>query len=554
MLDSALNYCSCYVALIFLLWSAGVLSHPLKNLKCLLLKQMSVKSSPKVPVKTKNRYYTRSLQKERLLKMYNSSGKLSHVKPDARIQPDRKWFGNTRTITQEEIAGFQNNMKKIKEDPFTVVLHRRKLPMSLIEDVDPKKKAMLLNAEPFEKTFGKKSQRNKMLLEHTDLTSMVKSANEELSKYEENKKTREQQMSEKEETGDVSMGQTRRVMGEVYKVIDSSDVIVEVLDARDPLGTRSRRIEEFIAKETPHKHLVFLINKCDLVPRWVVEKAIRRLTRERPTLAYRASTTKCFGLEQLTALIKQFQHLHSERSHTCVGFVGYPNVGKSSVINSLRREVVCPVAPIPGETKVWRYITLTKKIYLIDCPGHVYPDDVSDSERVLRGVTRVTSLKDPEHYIDYILKKVKPEYIMKHYSLSEMWNDSEDLLIKIANVRNRKLKGNRPDIDTVARLIIEDFQRGYLPWFVLVNSKDLPTLEPRKASVKVFQPDLNEITTKLDFGEDDLKQPEMTKEEEEREQQLDEEAQAIIGEAEEILYSEGEDLGDVYEEEEESDE
>ncbi len=49
--------------------------------------------------------------------------------------------------------------------------------------------------------------------------------------------------------------------------------------------------------------------------------------------------------------------------------IGYPNVGKSSVINALRSKKVCNVAPIAGETKVWQYITLMKKIYLIDCPG-----------------------------------------------------------------------------------------------------------------------------------------------------------------------------------------
>ena len=51
--------------------------------------------------------------------------------------------------------------------------------------------------------------------------------------------------------------------------------------------------------------------------------------------------------------------------------IGYPNVGKSSVINTLRSKKVCNVAPIAGETKVWQYITLMKRIYLIDCPGKI---------------------------------------------------------------------------------------------------------------------------------------------------------------------------------------
>jgi len=55
-----------------------------------------------------------------------------------------------------------------------------------------------------------------------------------------------------------------------------------------------------------------------------------------------------------------------------VGFIGFPNVGKSSVINSLKKKIVCKSAPVAGMTKVWQYINLTNRIYLIDCPGVVH--------------------------------------------------------------------------------------------------------------------------------------------------------------------------------------
>ncbi len=54
---------------------------------------------------------------------------------------------------------------------------------------------------------------------------------------------------------------------------------------------------------------------------------------------------------------------------------------------------VCNVAPIPGETKVWQYITLMKRIFLIDCPGVVHAGQAdSDTELVLKGVVRVENL------------------------------------------------------------------------------------------------------------------------------------------------------------------
>jgi ribosome biogenesis GTPase A len=64
-------------------------------------------------------------------------------------------------------------------------------------------------------------------------------------------------------------GTSRRIYGELYKVIDSSDVILHILDARDPFGTMCDSVLEYIKKEKSHKQVVLVINKCDLVPNWV---------------------------------------------------------------------------------------------------------------------------------------------------------------------------------------------------------------------------------------------------------------------------------------------
>ena len=64
-------------------------------------------------------------------------------------------------------------------------------------------------------------------------------------------------------------GTSRRIYGELYKVIDSSDVVLHILDARDPLGTMCESVLEYMRKEKAHKQVVLIINKCDLVPNWV---------------------------------------------------------------------------------------------------------------------------------------------------------------------------------------------------------------------------------------------------------------------------------------------
>ena len=67
-------------------------------------------------------------------------------------------------------------------------------------------------------------------------------------------------------------GQSKRIWEELYKVLDSSDVVIYVLDGRNPNGTRTKYIEDYLKRKCPHKHLIFVMNKCDLVPTSITQK------------------------------------------------------------------------------------------------------------------------------------------------------------------------------------------------------------------------------------------------------------------------------------------
>lgn len=258
---------------------------------------------------------------------------------------------------------------------------------------------------------------------------------------------------------------------------------LQVLDARDPMGTRSPPIEKFLKKDKPHKHLVFVLNKVDLVPTWVTQRWIQILSKEYPTLAFHASITHPFGKGSLINLLRQFGKLHEDKKQISVGFIGYPNTGKSSIINTLKSKQVCKVAPIAGETKVWQYITLMKRIYLIDCPGVVYPYEESDTDKVLKGVVRVELVETPEDYIPTVLTRVKKQYMGKTYKISD-WTDTEDFLTKLAKRTGKLLKGGEPDINAVARIVLNDWQRGKLPYFVVPEGYEKP-LNKREQGKKV---------------------------------------------------------------------
>jgi len=149
-----------------------------------------------------------------------------------------------------------------------------------------------------------------------------------------------------------------------------------------------------------------------------------------------------------------------------VGFIGYPNVGKSSVINTLRSKKVCPAAPIPGYTKVWQYITLFRKIFLIDCPGVVYPgDENSETDCVLKGVVRIENLEEPAAFVPAVLERVKKEYLVKTYKI-DGWTDSTDFLTILGKRMGRLKKGGDPDYNATAKTVLYDWQRGKLPFFL----------------------------------------------------------------------------------------
>lgn len=165
-------------------------------------------------------------------------------------------------------------------------------------------------------------------------------------------------------------------------------------------------------------------------------------------------------------LLRQFSSLHSDRKQISVGFIGYPNTGKSSIINTLRKKKVCTVAPIPGETKVWQYITLMKRIFLIDCPG-IVPPSAKDTETdiLFRGVVRVEHVSHPEQFIPALLERCKPQHLERTYEISG-WKTPAEFLELIARKHGRLLKGGEPDENGVAKLVLNDFNRGKIPWFV----------------------------------------------------------------------------------------
>ncbi|CAN8066574.1 unnamed protein product [Agarophyton chilense] len=447
-------------------------------------------------------YKTKAHKRDRNGRIIKDAGDLTSATPEVgagRVAPNRKWFGNTRVVQQKDLNRFRDAMTRAQADPFSVLLKQKKLPMTLVAEPQSESRALagsqmgLLINEPFEQTFSKKRRRKRPKLTASSYEQLLKNAEQNNKEYQDDLEKKEQLADEMARKAAAEAppdpdakaglrfddlknaqrervfdkGQSKRIWAELHKVVDSSDVVIQVLDARDPMGTRCMYLEKFLKRQCSHKHMILLLNKADLVPTWVSSAWLKLLSTEYPTLVFHSSITNPFGKGSLINLLRQFKALHPEKKSISCGLVGYPNVGKSSVINTLRGKKVSKVAPIPGETKVWQYVTMFRSIFLIDCPGVVHDSTRNtQSEAILKGVVRIESLRGmAAEYIPALLERVNVKYIQRTYGI-DSWERPDDLLEKLARKTGKLLKGGEPDTNTVGRMMLSDFQRGKLPWFV----------------------------------------------------------------------------------------
>ena len=278
---------------------------------------------------------------------------------------------------------------------------------------------------------------------------------------------------------------------EFRKVVEAADVVLEIVDARDPLGTRCVQVEELIKDMKGNKRLVLVLNKADLVPRKILDQWLKYLKKSVPAIAFKASTqdqsrklgqkkfTKAekatqgstsVGAEILMSLLANYCRNKGIKTSITVGIVGLPNVGKSSIINSLKRSRACNVGATPGVTKAMQEVQLDKKIKLLDSPGIVF-DAGNDNIASLRNSVRVSSLADPVTPANAILQRVTKQQMMEMYDVTDYSTPDEFYSLKAARMGRFK-KGGVPDLIAAARSLLEDWNNGKIKYYTLPPEDD----------------------------------------------------------------------------------
>ncbi|TKV91286.1 hypothetical protein SEVIR_9G085700v4 [Setaria viridis] len=330
------------------------------------------------------------------------------------------------------------------------------------------------------------------LLEDEDIAKLASAASAQGSGFAEKDTTKENTPSEIAKSHDHS---ERSFYKELVKVIEASDVILEVLDARDPLGTRCIDMERMVRKADPSKRIVLLLNKIDLVPKEAVEKWLTYLREEMPTVAFKCNTQEqrtklgwksskldkasnipqssdCLGAENLIKLLKNYSRSHELKLAITVGIVGLPNVGKSSLINSLKRSRVVNVGSTPGVTRSMQEVQLDKKVKLLDCPGVVMLKSSNSGVSVaLRNCKRVEKMEDTISPVKEILSICPHEKLLSLYKVPS-FSSVDEFLQKVATLRGKLKKGGIVDVEAAARIVLHDWNEGKIPYYTLPPKRD----------------------------------------------------------------------------------
>jgi ribosome biogenesis GTPase A len=239
------------------------------------------------------------------------------------------------------------------------------------------------------------------------------------------------------------------------KIINDSDIILEVLDARFVQDTRNEELEKKAIKNK--KYLIYVLNKSDLV---------RNLKNEFGTfdMFVKVSCKKRENIKRLRDMIKSLAKKISKEDRIVVGVIGYPNTGKSSLINLLIGKSSAGTGADAGFTKGIQKLKLGRDIVLLDTPGVIQKKDYSTSEKekiaghAITGGRSYSQIKDPEIAVAKLIDKY-PGVLEKHYKLKSD-NNSEILVDELGKKKNFLKKGGEVDADKTARFILKEWQRG----------------------------------------------------------------------------------------------
>ena len=261
------------------------------------------------------------------------------------------------------------------------------------------------------------------------------------------------------------MAKTKREISEKLNLID---VVFEVIDARIPYSSKNKDIDKMI-KNKKRVLIMTKIDMCDIINtnKWIKyyeEKGIKVIPVD---LINKKNISEIFKVTE--EVNKELNDKRKEKGlkerKVRILILGIPNVGKSTLINTLVGKKATNVGNRPGITRHLEWIRINKDIELLDTPGILWPK--LDDDTIAHNLAAMTAIKeeilDTEDIAIYIINtmlKLYKDSIVNRYNLTS-YNDVVEVLDmigkKIGAVRN-----NETDYEKVYSTILKDLREGYL--------------------------------------------------------------------------------------------